>query len=263
MSLPKRIFPDKQLYVKKEGSARVDELLAMTDEFSTNLPQAVGIYNIDEAFIKLVTSGDLSITIEGEQVPVIMLGNERWAEYGKIWKYVNEDKNITPPFITIKRASEAVGTMLGKRYTIANKRVFTYKKIPTFRDGIKGYDLYQIPEPTAIDITYEISMFTHMLEDVNTVVANFVSNYSDCQLYINVHGHYFPTKLEAIGSEDTQEDVDGDRYYVKTFTVLCMAYIQSTEDMKVIPAINRVIISGEISEEQFFRISQQIDGPRK
>lgn len=262
MPLPNRIFPDKQLYVKKEGKARVDELMDMTDENSTNLPQAVGIYQIDAAFIDLVTTGDLSITVEGERVPVIMLGNERWAEYGKIWKYVNEDKNITPPFITIKRASEAPGTMLGKRFTIPNKRVFTYKKVPTFRNGIRGYDLYQIPEPTPIDITYEISMFTHMLEDVNTVVASFVSNYSDRQLYINVHGHYFPTKLEEIGNEDTQEEVEKDRYYVKTFTVLCMAYIQSTEDMKLIPAISRIITSGEIDEEEFFRISQQIDGSR-
>lgn len=260
MSLPNRIFPDKQLYVKNEGKARVSELMAMVDENSTNLPQAVGIYNIDEAFIEMVTTGTLSVTIDGNPVPVIMLGNERWAEYGKIWKFVNEDKNITPPFITIKRASETTGTMLGKHYTIPNKKVFTYKKIPTFINGILGFDLYQIPQPTPIDITYEISLFTHYISDVNTILTTFLSNYSDRQLYINVHGHYFPTVLEEIGNEDTHEEVEGDRYFVKTFTIMCMAHIQNTEDMKIIPAINRIITSGEIDEEQFFRISQQIDG---
>lgn len=262
MSLPNRIYPDKQLYVKSEGKTRVDELMAMTDENSTNLPQAVGIYNIDEAFIDMVKTGVLAITIDNNPVPVIMLSNERWAEYGKIWQYVNEDKNITPPFITIKRVSEAPGTMLGKHYNVPNKKVFTYKKIPTFKDGIKGFDLYQIPQPTPIDITYAISLFTHYLTEVNTTITTFINNYSDRQLYINVHGHYFLTVLNEIADESTHESVDGDRYFVKTFTVVCQGHIQSTDDMKIVPAINRIITSGEIDEEQFFRIAQRIDGSK-
>lgn len=258
MPLPKRLFIDKPLYQSKQLNERVDEIMAGSDENSTYLPQAVEIYNIDEGVFNLLESGALVMTGDDGLVPVIMLGNERWAEYGKIWKHVNEDKNLTPPFVTLKRVAESPGTMLGKYFTTPNKRNFTYRRIPTYENGIMGWDLYQIPEPTAIDISYEVRLFTHYITDVNNFVELFLRNYSDRQLYINVHGHYFSTLLEESSNEDTQDDMEGDRYFVKTFKLLCKGYIQNTADMKVVPTVNRIITTGELDEEQLFRISQQI-----
>jgi hypothetical protein len=35
-------------------------------------------------------------------------------------------------------------------------------------DGIrKGIDLYKIPQPTSVDITYEVRLFTNRMKDLN------------------------------------------------------------------------------------------------
>ena len=258
MSLPKKKKNNINVYKKKEGKYRVEELMGMSDYKSTYLPKKISIEDIDGSIYDLINDGALKLTIDGNEVPVIFMTNERWGEFSKTWKYLDDDKNVLPPFITLKVMDIQRGTYLEERYTIPQKKRFTYLKVPTFEDGAYGFDIYKIPQPTAIDITYEVRLLTRYKEDVNTFIEMYFNRYTDGQYYININGHYINTSMVDT-SPDNKEDVDGEKFYMQIVNLKVKGYLQNPEDFEVTKSINRIFNVTEISNKQVSSNSTKID----
>lgn len=181
------------------------------------LPQKLLIEDMDSFFLKFFKDENLTITDENDNaipVPVVFLSQERWAEFRNNWKHLRDEagKEITMPFITIRRISVKQGENPLKRVTVTKN--FTYLKVPVLQGNLKAYDIYQIPQPPRIDIVYEVRFFSHYMQDTNVSYESFLSNlFQNGYRYINMNGHWIPIELNDFNEENTMDDITADRRF--------------------------------------------------
>ncbi len=248
MALPKGFRKNVKLIKDKVGFARRQEILDDIDNKGTFLPRGVMYEDMDKSFIDFVDK-DMELVIDGEKVPVIFLTLQRWSEFSKTWQHADKYKNIKMPFITIVRQpNPQVGQNQAGLFNIPGRKTYTYTKVPTFEGGRKGIDVYKIPQPTSVDITYEVRLFCNKMRDLNKLNIKIQQAFNAIQYYIRVNGHPMPLLLESIGDESNIDDFENRRFYVQPFEIRLQGYILDEDQFEVIPAINRALVMGEISE---------------
>lgn len=249
MALPKGFRNDIRLVNPKVGYERRQELVDFLSEKNTFLPQGVHYKDMDTTFIDFVKQ-DLKIEIDGNEVPAIFLTIQRYSEFTKTWKFTDEYKNINLPFITIVRKPDVqVGTNYAGLYNIPGKPLYTYYKVPTNDGARTGVDLYKVPQPTSVDITYEVRLFTNKMNDLNLFNEKVQRLFNARQFYIWPKGHPMPLTLESIGDESNIDDFENRRFFVQPFEMKLAGYILDENDFEVQPSINRAMVMSEISED--------------
>jgi len=246
MALPKGFRNNIRLTSPNVGVQRRQDLLDNIADDGTFLPRGVHYQDMDETFINFVNK-ELRIEIDGEEVPVLFLTLQRYSEFTKTWKFTDEYKNIKIPFVTIVRKPDPqVGTNQAGLYNVPGRPTFTYYKVPT-NDGARvGVDLYKIPQPTSVDITYEVRMFTNKMSDLNLLNEKVQKKFQSRQAYIWPKGHPMPVTLESIGDESNIDDFENRRFYVQPFEMLLAGYILDEEDFEIMPTINRAMVMSEL-----------------
>jgi len=252
MGVPKGFRTNIDIINHKIGYERRQEILHGIEDNGTFLPKGVSIEDMDQSFIDFV--GDekgFAVTIDDKKVPVIFLTIQRWSEFTKTWQFTEEYKNIEFPFVTIVRKPDIqAGQNQAGLWNIPGNRTYTYMKVPSW-DGIrKGITLYKVPQPTSVDITYEVRLFTNRMKDLNRFNTVIQRAFQSRQCYINVKGHPMPLLLENVGDESNIEDFETRRFYVQMFEIKLMGYILDETDFQVVPTINRVLSSFEIDEKR-------------
>lgn len=227
------------------------------------LPRGVMYEDMDSNFIEFVEK-DLSITIEGEKVPVLFLTLQRWSEFSQSWQFSDKYKDIKMPFITIVRQpNPQVGRNQAGLWNIPGRNTYTYMKIPTFEGGRLGVDVYKIPQPTSVDLTYEVRLFCNRMKDLNKLNQLVQKTFQSRQYYIRVNGHPMPIHLEDIGDESNIDDFENRRFYVQPFQMVLYGYILDEEDFEIIPTVNRMFIEteveGQISKVRFKVLPSVVD----
>lgn len=247
MSLPKGFIKKVKLTKQKVGVERRQEMLDEISNQGTFLPKGVSYEDMDKSFIESINN-DFSITIDGDRVPVIFLTIQRWAEFSKTWEYSDEFKDIKLPFITIVRRPDVqVGTNQAGNWNVPQgRRTYTYVKVPTFEGGRKGIDLYKIPQPTSVDVTYEVRLFCNKMRDLNKLHSVVQENFNSRQHYISPNGHPMPIQLETIGDESPIDDFENRRFYVQLFEMKLLGYLLNEDKFEITPSINRSIITTEL-----------------
>ena len=244
--VPKGFRKDIKLTRLKVGPDRRQELLDDISHKGAFLPRGVGYGDIDSSFIKFVEN-DLSITIDGEKVPVLFLTLQRWSEFSKSWYFSDKYKDIKMPFITIVRQpNPQVGQNQAGLFNIPGRRTYTYMKVPTFEGGRRGVDVYKIPQPTSVDLNYEVRLFCNRMRDLNKLNELVQRVFQSRQFYIGVNGHPMPVHLEGIGDESNIDDFENRRFYVQPYEMVIYGYIQNEEDYEVIPTVNRALVITEV-----------------
>jgi len=240
MALPKKKKTDININPPKVGfdyleygMDRIEQLMLDTDEKTTYLPRTILFEDIDRTMRDYVMNDDLSLNIDGNEVPVFYLENERWGEFSKTWKLMDEDKNIPTPYITIRRSDKEKGTRLGTKYRIAQNKAFRYLDVPILDEGQVIYLRFKIPEPTNVDMTYDVRLFTKFRTDINKFDEQIFRNFASQQGYIFIKGNPMPVYLNGIQEANTIDNVDGDRFYVGQYTLLCKAFIQDEEEFEI------------------------------
>ena len=241
MALPKKktkldinIDPPKVGFDYLEyGMDRIEELMRKTDEKTTYLPRTIRFEDIDWDMKEYVENGELRLVLDGKEVPVFYLDNDRWGEFSKTWKYMDGDKNVPTPYITIRRSQKAAGTRLGTKYRIAQNKAFRYVDVPILDEGQIIYLRFKIPEPTNVDMTYDVRLFTKYRQDVNDYDELVLRNFASRQGYIFVKGNPMPIHLEGIQESNTIDNVDGDRFFVGQYTLLTKGFIQDEEEFEI------------------------------
>ncbi len=254
MTTPKGYITNIDITNGKIGPERRQEILDGISDQGTFLPRGVNAEDMDSSVVEYFNSEDgLSISIDGEKVPVIFLTIQRWNEFSKTWSFSDKYKNIKMPFITILRKPDIQqGQNQAGLWNIPGRRTYTYMKVPTWDGARRGVDTYKIPQPVAVDLTYEVRIFTTRMKDLNLFNTAIQLAFQSRQCYINVKGHPMPLHLESIGDESNIDDFENKRFYVQTFEVKLLGYLLDESQYEVIPTINRTVVAMEIDERKLF-----------
>lgn len=218
----------------KYGYERIEHLMVNSDTKTTFLPKSIGYEDLDQGIFDFVKDKDMKLIIDGKDVPAVYLTNERWAEFSKTWQYVDLDKNLLTPFITVLRTSEKDGTRLGKKFNFAQKRRFRYLDVPILDEGQVINLRFKIPEPVNVDLTYDIRFFSKYLEDMNKFDEKVRRTFPSRQAYTYVKGNPMVIVHDGEENQNTVQDVKGDRMFVKKHTIKILGFIQSREEFQIV-----------------------------
>jgi hypothetical protein len=214
-------------------------------ENSNFLPQGLFLEDFDKNMKDFYEKMNLTVEVDGKdrKVPVHWLNKELWAERQQGWWNMGAEKGeeFSKPFMGIVRTGVKQGTSPLKR-TIPVKKKFSYVKVPTFDGTLKGYDIYKIPQPSWVDISYELRLVSSYMIDVNAFYEKVIrDNYSDRQGYMIVNGHQIRSVI-GDPTEDNQMDIDDERIYQVTIPVTVYGKLLDPEDYEMFPAIKKIMV---------------------
>lgn len=218
----------------KYGMDRIEELMRLTDIKTKYLPRTILMEDIDQAIFDYISNSEIKAVIDGKSVPVFYLENERWGEFSKTWKFMDNDKNVPTPFITIRRIDKQKGTRLGMKHLIPQVRKFRYLDVPILDEGEVIYLRFKMPEPVNVDMTYEVVLFTKYRVDVNMYDQQILRNFSPQQAYLFIKGHPIPIIFEGFAESNPIENIDGDKFLISKYAIKALGYIQDEKDYEIV-----------------------------
>jgi len=235
MGFPKQVKKQIQLVPPKTLSARREQLLEYINKDGTYLPKSVLHADLDKGMLEFVKE-ELRTVVSGKVVPTvdILITTQNWSQFTETWNFVDLDKNVSPPFITTVRNPEVkYGSNPSLLYTIPNRKQYYYATVPTWDGQRKGLDIYTIPQPVPVDITYR-------MRELNELNKNVLQKFSSRQAYTFIKGQYVPIILQNI-SDESVVDLDKRKYYIQSYEFLMMGYLIDEEEFEVKPAISRTV----------------------
>jgi len=225
----------------------IDRNLDKQFENHDYLPQRLFVEDLDQGAFDFVVSLNLAIPDENQNnipVPVIFLNQERWAEFKNNWKYLRDEggKEITMPFIAFGRTGVKQSESPLKRTTIPVKRLFPFLKVPVITDGrLRGYDIWKVPQPARVDITYELRFFTHYIQHVNLFYEKMLNKaFSDGQAYFKVNGYDVYVDMAQPSEENTLGDITADRRYQIIIPITLHGKLIDPADFEKVKTITKI-----------------------
>jgi hypothetical protein len=185
---------------------------------------------------------------DGQKIPVInkILTIQRWAEFSNNWEFSDEDGNMQLPFIAVIRKPDVQpGTNPVTQRTIPDRQTFYYASVPTWNGTQMGADIYRIPQPVAVDITYEVTIVCNKFRDLNRFNKIVLQKFSSRQAYTTVKGHYIPIILDTIDDSTPMDTIDGRRFYIQNYKFTMLGFLIDKEEFEVKPAISRFFLMNE------------------
>jgi hypothetical protein len=242
MGFPKQIKKQIQLVPPKTLSARREQLLEYINKDGTYLPKSVLHADLDKGMLEFVKE-ELRTVVSGKVVPTvdILITTQNWSQFTETWNFVDLDKNVSPPFITTVRNPEVkYGSNPSLLYTIPNRKQYYYATVPTWDGQRKGLDIYTIPQPVPVDITYSVKFVCNRMRELNELNKNVLQKFSSRQAYTFIKGQYVPLILQNI-SDESVVDLDKRKYYIQSYEFLMMGYLIDEEEFEIKPAISRTV----------------------
>jgi hypothetical protein len=254
MGLPKRKTNIKVYGVNQntDGPAvlnRRKELLEEIIKSDTFLPDSILHDDLDLGMLEFVKDNFIVIS-DGDQIPVIpkILTIQRWGEYTNNWSFSDEDGNIKLPFIAVVRRPDVqLGTNPSIQRTIPDRRDFFYASVPTWDGNQMGADIYKIPQPIAVDISFDVTIVCTKFRDVNKFNQKVLQKFSSRQAYTRVKGHYIPIVMDRIEDNTPMDTMDGRRFYIQNYSFTMLGFLIDDEEFDVSPAISRSILMTEVN----------------
>lgn len=256
MATPKR-KNNISVYNSKSGmegqgvTSRRQELLDRITKSDTNLPDSVLHDDLDLGMLEFIKNNFI-INSDGAQIPIIpkILTIQRWAEFENNWEFTDEDRNIKLPFIAIVRKPDVQpGTNPMVQRTIPDRSTFFYASVPTWDGTQMGADVYKMPQPVAIDISFEVSIVCNKFRDLNKFNQKVLQKFSSRQAYTTVKGHYIPIVLDSIDDNTPLDLMDGRRFYLQNYKFTMLGFLIDEEEFEVKPAISRLFLMNEFAKE--------------
>jgi hypothetical protein len=248
MAIPKKIKKDLPLIPNKTGKERRQEMLDLVTNDGTFLPKGVLHADLDKGILDFVKQ-KLELVVDGKKVPTIekIITNQNWAQFTTTWNFNDLDKNIKLPFVTTVRMPEVkYGTLQGGLANIPERRHFYYYTVPTWDGQRKGADVYKIPQPIPVDITYNVKLFCNRMRELNEFNKIFMQTFTSKQSYINVKGHYLPVIMDDVSDESSKE-LEKRKYYIANYKITLKGLLIDEEEFEVSPAITRAVTMFEVN----------------
>lgn len=250
MAIPKR-KNDIKIYKGKELLSRRQELLDSITKSDTFLPDPILHDDLDMGMLEFVKK-NLKVVSDGKQIPIIskILTIQRWAQVMNTWEFSDEDGNLKVPFIgVVRRPDVQPGTNPAIQRTIPERLPFHYATVATWNGNQMGADVYKIPQPVAIDITYDVTIVCSRLRELNRFNKIIMQKFSSRQAYTMVKGHYIPIVLDKVEDNSPIEQIDNRRFYSQNYTFTLLGFLIDEEEFEVKPAISRFFLLNEFIKE--------------
>jgi hypothetical protein len=223
----------------KYGIDRIETLMRATDTKTKFLPRTILLEDIDQGLFNYVNAEGMKAVIDNKEVPTFYLDNDRWGEFSKTWKFTDNDNNVPTPYITVRRINKQAGTRLGTKYRIPQPRKFRYMNVPILDAGEIIYLQFKMPEPTNVDLSYEIALFTKYRVDVNLYDEQVLKNFASRQDYIVINGNPLPLLFEGFAEANPIENIDGDRFFVSKYALKVLGFIQDEKEYEIVKTLRK------------------------
>ena len=235
-------------YDGRSTPKRRKQLAEFISDDGTFLPKSVLHEDLDLGLLEFVKDR-LRITVNGKAISFVdqILTLQRWAEFADTWSFSDKDLNPKIPFLVVVRQPDVqYGTNPALIYTIPDRRTFHYSKVPTWDGQRKGMDLYKIPQPVPIDITYDLKIVCNRMRELNLFNKVIMQTFTSRQAYTFVKGHYIPIVLTNISDESQMSDLEKRKFYSQNYTLQLQGFLIDEEEFIVTPAITRKIALFEV-----------------
>ena len=242
MPLPKKIKKNIPLTESKILLERRKELVGKINQDGTYLPKSLLHADLDGGFLDFVKN-ELKTIVDGKVIPTIdiLMTTQNWAQFTETWDIQNLDNNVEPPFISIVRIPEVkYGTNPAVLYTIPNRRQYFYAQVPTWDGQRSGMDIYKIPQPVPVDITFQVKIVCNRIRELNKFNKNVIEKFSSRQAYQVIKGHYIPIIMSNISDESVM-DMEKRKYYIQSYDFIMLGFLIDEDEFEVSPAITRVL----------------------
>lgn len=223
---------------------RRKQLAEFISEDGTFLPKSVLHEDLDGGMLDFVKDR-LKITIGGKPISIVdqILTLQRWAEFSNTWSFSDKDLNPEIPFIvTVRNPAVQYGSNPSLIYTIPDRRTFHYAKVPTWDGQRKGVDLYKIPQPVPVDITYDVKIVCNRMRELNQFNKVMMQTFTSRQAYTFVKGHYIPIILESLSDESQISDNEKRKFYTQNYQLQLQGFLIDEEEFEITPAITRKLL---------------------
>ena len=253
MGLPKKSNIKKHIPLTESKTLlpRRYELLDKINKDGTYLPKSLLHADLDGGFLNFVKT-DLQTIVDGKKIPMldILITTQNWSQFIETWNFQNIDKNAEPPFITVVRMPEVkFGTNPAVVYNIPNRRQYFYAQVPTFNGQRNGMDIYKIPQPVPVDITYQVKIVCNRMRELNTFNKIVLEKFASKQAYTNIKGHYIPIVQGNI-SDESVNDLEKRKYYIQTYEFTMLGFLIDEDEFEVSPAISRLLQVYELQTDK-------------
>jgi len=251
MALPKKIKKDIRLTNEKTLYPRREELVDKINRDGTYLPKSILHADLDGGMLEFVKN-DLKTVVSGKVIPMIdiLITTQNWAQFAQTWDIQNIDKNVEPPFISIVRVPEVkYGSNPSTVYTIPNRKQFFYAQVPTWDGQRNGIDIYKIPQPVPVDITFQVKIVCNRMRELNKFNQIVLEKFSSRQAYTNIKGHYIPIIMNGV-TDESVNDIEKRKYYVQSYEFTMLGFLIDEDEFEVSPAVSRVLQVLEVSNDK-------------
>jgi len=242
MPLPKKIKKYIPLTESKTLLPRRQELVDKINKDGTYLPKSILHADLDKGFLEFVKD-ELKCVVEGKVVPMvdILVTTQNWAQFVETWDFQNIDKNAEPPFITVIRVPEVkFGTNPAVLYNIPNRRQYFYAQVPTWDGQRAGMDIYKIPQPVPVDITFQVKIICNRMRELNQFNKIVIEKFASRQAYQVIKGHYIPIVMGNISDESVM-DIEKRKYYIQTYEFTMLGFLIDEDEFEISPSITRLL----------------------
>ena len=195
----------------------------------------VGLMDMDSSilyYFNEVIKPEVEVNKEKVKVPCLYASPERWAAMQRDGYLRDKKRQIITPLIVYKRTAMAKNTDIAidkldankpnifysfeKKYTQHNR----YDKFSVLQNISPGKEYYNVAMPDYVTLTYEFTIFTSYIEQMNKIVEKI--NYSDGAYWGEPGKMRFRTQIESF-SDATE--IEGEKLVKTTFGVTLYGYI--------------------------------------
>ena len=196
---------------------------------------SVGLMDMDSSilyYFNEVIKPEVEVNKEKVKVPCLYASPERWAAMQRHGYLRDKKRQIITPLIVYKRTAMAKNTDIAidkldankpnifysfeKKYTQHNR----YDKFSVLQNISPGKEFYNVAMPDYVTLTYEFTIFTSYIEQMNQIVEKI--NYSDGAYWGEPGKMRFRTQIESF-SDATE--IEGEKLVKTTFGVTLYGYI--------------------------------------
>lgn len=262
MALPKKIKKHIPLTQPRTLLSRRYELAEKIQQDGTFLPKSLLHADLDKGFLDFVKD-ELKTIVDGKAIPMvdILITTQNWAQFTETWNFQNIDNNAEPPFITVVRVPEVkFGTNPAVMYNIPNRKQYFYAQVPTWDGNRQGFDVYKIPQPVPVDITYSVKIICNRMRELNTFNKNVIEKFASRQSYQVIKGHYIPIVMGNT-TDDSVMDLEKRKFYIQSYEFTMLGFLIDENEFEVSPAISRVLQLNETESKDVRRQKKRNSNP--
>jgi hypothetical protein len=110
-------------------------------------------------------------------------------------------------------------------------------------------DIYKIPQPVPVDITYQVKIVCNRMRELNTFNKIVLEKFASKQAYTNIKGHYIPIVQGNI-SDESVNDLEKRKYYIQTYEFTMLGFLIDEDEFEVSPAISRLLQVYELQTDK-------------